>query len=57
MLTIELGYHNYTKWQFQFKYVLKGYKLFDHFDGTDVCPPRFVLNSVVVTKEVTTAIQ
>lgn len=58
MLTITLNNSNYTKWSFQFKFVLKGYKLFDHFDGFAVCPPKFVLNTEIgVTKEVTTAFQ
>lgn len=58
MLTIKLGDHNYTKWVFQFKLVLKGYNLFDHFDRSNVCPLKFVLNSETgVTNEVTTAFQ
>lgn len=58
MLTIKLGDHNYTKWAFQFKSALKGYKLFDHFVGSVVCPSRFVLNTETgVNKEITTAFQ
>lgn len=58
MLTIKLGDQNYTKWAFQFKSILKGYKRYDHFDGTNVCPPRFVLNSKTrVTKEMTISFQ
>lgn len=42
MLTIRLQDHNFVKWSFQFQLVLEGYDLFDHFDGTFVCPPKFV---------------
>lgn len=58
MLTMKPSDHNYTKWYFQFKLVLKGYKLFDHFDGSAICPPKFVLSAETgVTKEVTVAFQ
>lgn len=58
MLTIKLSDNNYTKWFFQFKSMLKRYKLFDHFDGSAVFPPKFVLNTETgVTKEVITAFQ
>lgn len=54
MLTIKLNDHNYTKWAFQFKSVLKGYKIFGHFDGSDVCSSKFMVNTETgVTKEVT----
>ena len=33
MLTIRLKDDNFVKWAFQFKAVLKGYKLFGFFDG------------------------
>ncbi|XP_070677864.1 uncharacterized protein [Malus domestica] len=56
MLTIKLKDDNFAKWAFQFKAVLKGYKLFGHFDGTDVCPPMFVLTTDLrVTEEITKA--
>lgn len=45
MLTIKLTDKNFSKWVFQFKSVLKGYKLFDNFDGTAVCPPKFVIDT------------
>ncbi|KAB2626772.1 hypothetical protein D8674_020390 [Pyrus ussuriensis x Pyrus communis] len=58
MLTIRFGEHNYTKWSFQFKSVLKGYKLFDHFDGSAPCPSKFVVSTEIgVTKELTVAFQ
>ncbi|KAM2452729.1 hypothetical protein ACFX1W_010015 [Malus domestica] len=56
MLTIKLSKHNYTKWAFQFKSILKGYKLFDGFDGIVECPAKFVLNAESgVNKEITRA--
>lgn len=58
MLTIWLGEHNYTKWSFQFKSVLKRYKLFDHFDGSAPYPLKFVVSAETgVTKELTVAFQ
>ncbi|CAN6692451.1 unnamed protein product [Malus baccata var. baccata] len=42
MLTIKLSDHNYTKLSIQFKLVFKGYKLFDHFDGSAICPSKFM---------------
>ncbi|KAM1941551.1 hypothetical protein ACFX13_029115 [Malus domestica] len=44
MLTIKLNDRNFSKWVFQFKSVVKGYKLFDHFDGSAVCPSRYVIH-------------
>jgi len=58
MLTIRLGEHNYSKWSFQFQSVLKGYKLFDHFNGSIPCPSKFVVSvETGVTKELTVAFQ
>ena len=58
MLTIRLTDNNYSKWAFQFKSVLRGYKLFDHFDGTSVCPPKFVVShGTGVTKELSSGYQ
>ena len=38
--------------------MLKCYKLFDHFDGTTVFPPKFALDTEIgVTKDVPTAFQ
>lgn len=55
MLTIKLKDDNFAKWSFQFKLVLKGYKLFDHFDGSSVCPLKFVIHTDIgVTSELTT---
>ncbi|XP_018506936.1 uncharacterized protein LOC108868385 [Pyrus x bretschneideri] len=57
MLTIKLNDRNFSKWAFQFKSVLKGYKLFDHFDGSALCPPKYVFHiENGVTTEVTEAL-
>ena len=54
MFTIKLKDDNFAKWSFQFMSMLKGYKLFGHFDGTYVCPSKFVIHiDLGVTKEVT----
>ncbi|XP_050126493.1 uncharacterized protein LOC126603619 [Malus sylvestris] len=45
MLTIKLNDKNFSKWVYQFKSVMKGYQMFDHFDGTAVCPPKFVIDT------------
>lgn len=58
MLTIKLGDNNYTKWAFQFKSVLKGYKLFEHFDGFVDCSLRFAVHAETgVTKDITAKYQ
>ncbi|KAB2605030.1 hypothetical protein D8674_004747 [Pyrus ussuriensis x Pyrus communis] len=56
MLTIRLQEDNFVKWSFQFRSVLEGNDLFDHFDGTSVCPPKFVFTEDGgITTEVTAA--
>ncbi|TQD97846.1 hypothetical protein C1H46_016541 [Malus baccata] len=45
MLTIKLRDDNFAKWAFQFQSVLRGYKMFGHFDGDTVCPPKFVIDT------------
>lgn len=58
MLTIKLNDTNYSKWAFQFQSVLRGYKLFDHFDETIVPLPRLVISTETgVTKEISSAFQ
>lgn len=58
MLTIKLNDTNYLKWVFQFKVVLRGYKLFGHFDGSSVRPPKFVVNTESgVTREISSDYQ
>lgn len=55
MLTIRLQEDNFVKWSFQFRSVLEGNDMFDHFDGTYVCPRRFVfIEDSGITTEVTT---
>lgn len=47
---------NVMKWSFQFQSVLEGYDLFDHFDGSFVCPPKFMFNEETgITIVITTA--
>lgn len=56
ILTICLNDENFAKWSFQFRSVLEGYDLFDYFDGTNVCPPKYVMClEKGVTKEITVA--
>lgn len=56
MLTIHLQDDNYAKWSFLFRSMLEGYDLFEYFDGTNVCPPNYVITlEGGVTKELTTA--
>ncbi|KAB2616347.1 hypothetical protein D8674_022935 [Pyrus ussuriensis x Pyrus communis] len=56
MLTIRLQDDNFAKWSFQFRSVLEGYDLFEYFDGTNVCPPKYVVSvESGVTKEITAA--
>lgn len=45
MLTIKLTDKNFSKWVFQFTSVLKGYKLFGHFDGSVTCPTKYVISA------------
>ena len=53
MLTIRLHDDNFAKWSYQFRSVLEGYDLFDYFDGTNVCPPKYVISlDTGVTKEI-----
>lgn len=56
MLTIRLQDDNFAKWSFQFRSVLERYDLFDFFDATNVCPPKYVISlEDGVTKEITNA--
>lgn len=46
----------FVKWSFQFQSLLEGYDLFDYFDGTNICPPKYVVSlESGVTKEITVA--
>ncbi|KAM2409721.1 hypothetical protein ACFX1X_028592 [Malus domestica] len=54
MITIKLKDDNFVKWAFQFKSVLKGHKLFGHFDGTTGCSQKFVIDTEKgITSELT----
>ncbi|KAM2659497.1 hypothetical protein EV2_022058 [Malus domestica] len=54
MITIRLREDNFAKLAFQFQSILRGYKLFDHFDGSTPCPTKFVISpNTSVTKEIT----
>lgn len=43
IITIRHGEDNFLKWSFQLEYMLQGYDLFCHFDGTIVPPPKFAI--------------
>lgn len=45
VITMRLGERNFIKWSFQFKSTLAGNGLFGFYDGTEVAPPRYVLNT------------
>lgn len=45
VITIRLGERNFIKWSFQFQSTLAGNGLFGYYDGTDIAPPRYVLNT------------
>lgn len=56
MMTIRLQDDNFVKWSFQFRSMLEGYDLFDHFDGSSVSPPKFMFTKETsITTEITTA--
>lgn len=54
IITIRIREDNFAKWAFQFQSVLRGYKLFGHFDGSTPCPTKFIISpDTGVTKEIT----
>lgn len=56
MLTMWLRDNNFAKSSFQFRFVLEGYDLFDFFDGTNVCTPKYVISlDEGINKELTTS--
>ncbi|XP_050153876.1 uncharacterized protein LOC126628286 isoform X1 [Malus sylvestris] len=56
MITVKLHDDNFVKWNYQFQSVLRGYDLFDFYDGESQCPPKFcVTDGAGVTKEISTA--
>lgn len=55
VITMRLGERNFIKWSFQFNSTLAG-GLFGFFNGTEVAPPRYALNTEgEVLSEETTA--
>lgn len=56
VITMRLGERNFIKWSFQFQATLSGNGLFGYFDGSEVPPPRYALDTEgCVTSEETTA--
>ncbi|KAM1175312.1 hypothetical protein ACFX19_028331 [Malus domestica] len=56
MITVKLHDDNFVKWNYQFQSVLRGYDLFDFYDGESQCPPKFcITDGAGVTKEISTA--
>lgn len=45
VITMRLGERNFIKWSFQFQSTLAGNGLFGFYDGTEVAPPHYVLNT------------
>ncbi|KAK9926705.1 hypothetical protein M0R45_023918 [Rubus argutus] len=45
VITVRLGERNFIKWRFQFQATLSGNGLFGYYDGTEVSPPRYALNT------------
>lgn len=45
VITMRLSERNFIKWSFQFQSTLAGNGLFGFYDGTEVAPPRYVLNT------------
>ncbi|XP_048439787.1 uncharacterized protein LOC125477062 [Pyrus x bretschneideri] len=53
---MKLQEDNFIKWNYQFQSVLRGYDLFDFFDGKSQCPPKFCITPEVgVIKEISIA--
>ncbi|CAN6719420.1 unnamed protein product [Malus baccata var. baccata] len=56
MITVKLQEDNFVKWNYQFSSVLRGYDLFDFFNGESQCPPKYCITPEGgVTKEITQA--
>lgn len=45
VITLRLGERNFIKWSFQFQATLSGNGLFGYFDGIEVSPPRYALDT------------
>ncbi|BBH07344.1 hypothetical protein Prudu_019255 [Prunus dulcis] len=51
---MRLNDDNFVKWNYQLESVLQGYDLYGHFDGSSVCPSKYVISeSEGVTTELT----
>lgn len=56
MIAVKLQQDNFVKWIYQFSSVLRGYGLFDYFNGESQCPPKYCITPKGgVTKEITYA--
>ncbi|CAN6585835.1 unnamed protein product [Malus baccata var. baccata] len=56
MITVKLHEDNFVKWSYQFSSVLRGYDLFDFFNGESQCPPKYCITAEGgVTKEISQA--
>ncbi|TQE01889.1 hypothetical protein C1H46_012513 [Malus baccata] len=54
MITVKLQDDNFTKWSYQFQYVLRGYDLFEFFTGESQCPPKYSVSTETgITREIT----
>ena len=56
MITVKLQEDNFVKWSYQFSSILRGYDLFDFFNGESQCPPKYCITPEGdVTREITQA--
>ncbi|CAN6581481.1 unnamed protein product [Malus baccata var. baccata] len=56
LITVKLQEDNFVKWSYQFSSVLRGYDLFDFFNGESQCPPKYCITSEGgVTNEISMA--
>ncbi|TQE03277.1 hypothetical protein C1H46_011089 [Malus baccata] len=44
-VNIKPDYTNYLNWQFQMQLLLEGHGIMQFVDGSNLCPPRFLVNS------------
>ncbi|KAM0985646.1 hypothetical protein ACFX2I_012810 [Malus domestica] len=44
-VNIKLDDTNYLNWQFQMQLLLEGHGIMQFIDGSNLCPPRFLVNS------------
>ncbi|KAM2910151.1 hypothetical protein FF1_003051 [Malus domestica] len=56
MITVKLHEDNFVKWSYQFSSVLRGYDLFDFFNGESQCHLKYcIMPEDNVTKEISQA--